>query len=145
MGQLPLQYDPGAQWHYSVSVDVQGRLVEVLSGMSFGEFLKQRIFEPLDMPDTDFQVNDSNKDRLAQLYKPEGVQANNFFSPATGNGLEVADAFVSARYYTVASRKWRWRVGVYRPDYLRFCQMLLNGGELDGVRILSPKPSSDDD
>ena len=140
LGQLPLQYDPGSQWHYSVSVDVQGRLVEVLSGMSFGEFLKQRIFEPLDMPDTDFQVNDSNKDRLAQLYKPEGVQANNFFSPATGNGSEVADAFVSARY--INGGKFQSGGGGLvstARDYLRFCQMLLNGGELDGVRILSPK------
>ena len=140
LGQLPLQYDPGAQWHYSVSVDVQGRLVEVLSGMSFGEFLKQRIFEPLDMPDTDFQVNDSNKDRLAQLYKPEGVQANNFFSPATGNGLEVADAFVSARYiYGGKFESGGGGLVSTARDYLRFCQMLLNGGELDGVRILSPK------
>ena len=50
LGQIPLQYDPGSQWHYSVSVDVQGRLVEVLSGMSFGEFLKTQLFMPLDMP-----------------------------------------------------------------------------------------------
>ena len=140
LGALPLQYDPGSQWHYSVSVDVQGRLVEVLSGMSFGEFLQQRIFQPLDMPDTDFQVNESNKDRLAQLYKPEGVQANNFFSPATGNGLEVADAFVSARYiYGGKFESGGGGLVSTARDYLRFCQMLLNGGELDGVRILSPK------
>lgn len=140
LGALPLQYDPGSQWHYSVSVDVQGRLVEVLSGMSFGEFLKQRIFQPLDMPDTDFQVNESNKDRLAQLYKPEGVQANNFFSPATGNGLEVADAFVSARYiYGGKFESGGGGLVSTARDYLRFSQMLLNGGELDGVRILSPK------
>lgn len=140
LGQLPLQYDPGSQWHYSVSVDVQGRLVEVLSGMSFGEFLKQRIFEPLDMPDTDFQVNEGNKDRLTQMYKPEGVQANNFFSPATGNGLEVADAFASARYiYGGKFESGGGGLVSTARDYLRFSQMLLNGGELDGVRLLSPK------
>ncbi len=140
LGQLPLQYDPGSQWHYSVSVDVQGRLVEVLSGMSFGEFLKQRIFAPLDMRDTDFQVNEGNKDRLAQMYKPMGVDANNFFSPATGKGLEVADAFASARY--IYGGKFESGGGGListARDYLRFSQMLLNGGELDGVRILSPK------
>tara|TARA_B100000524_G_scaffold273423_1_gene151259 strand:- start:199 stop:1296 length:1098 start_codon:yes stop_codon:yes gene_type:complete len=140
LGQLPLQYDPGSQWHYSVSVDVQGRLVEVLSGMSFGEFLKQRIFTPLDMRDTDFQVNEGNKDRLAQMYKPMGVDANNFFSPATGKGLEVADAFASARY--IYGGKFESGGGGListARDYLRFSQMLLNGGELDGVRILSPK------
>ena len=140
LGQLPLQYDPGSQWHYSVSVDVQGRLVEALSGMSFGEFLKQRIFEPLDMPDTDFQINEGNKDRLTQMYKPEGVQANNFFSPATGNGLEVADAFASARYiYGGKFESGGGGLVSTARDYLRFSQMLLNGGELDGVRLLSPK------
>ena len=140
LGQLPLQYDPGSQWHYSVSVDVQGRLVEVLSGMSFGEFLKQRVFDPLDMRDTDFQVNEGNKDRLAQMYKPQGVDANNFFSPATGSGLEVADAFASAR--VIYGGKFESGGGGLvstARDYLRFSQMLLNGGELDGVRILSPK------
>ncbi|MBT7335827.1 MAG: beta-lactamase family protein [Gammaproteobacteria bacterium] len=140
LGQIPLQYDPGSQWHYSVSVDVQGRLVEVLSGMSFGEFLKTQLFMPLDMPDTDFQINDSNKDRLAQLYKPAGVQADNFFSPGTGDGLEVADAFVSMRY--VNGGKFESGGGGLvstARDYLRFSQMLLNGGALDGVRILSPK------
>ena len=75
LGKLPLQYDPGSQWHYSVSVDVQGYLVEVLSGMKFSEFLQQRIFGPLDMKDTAFKVNEGNKDRVTQLDKPEGVTA----------------------------------------------------------------------
>ena len=57
LSQIPLQYDPGSQWHYSVSVDVQGRLVEVLSGMKFSDFLRERLFEPLGMKDTGFQVN----------------------------------------------------------------------------------------
>ena len=64
LGTLPLQYEPGSRWHYSVSVDVQGRLVEVISGMSFGEFLSQRIFEPLDMHDTSFVLPAEKIDRL---------------------------------------------------------------------------------
>jgi CubicO group peptidase (beta-lactamase class C family) len=140
LGKLPLQYDPGSQWHYSVSVDVQGYLVEVLSGMKFSEFLEQRIFAPLDMQDTAFKVNEGNKDRLAQLYKPEGVTADNYFSPATGSGLEVADAFMSAGYiYGVKFESGGGGLVATARDYLRFSQMMLNGGELDGVRILSPK------
>ncbi|MDB0050302.1 beta-lactamase family protein [Pseudomonadales bacterium] len=140
LGKLPLQYDPGSQWHYSVSVDVQGYLVEVLSGMKFSEFLQQRIFGPLDMKDTAFKVNEGNKDRLTQLYKPKGVTADNYFSPATGSGLEVADAFISAGY--IYGGKFESGGGgliATTRDYLRFSQMMLNGGELDGVRILSPK------
>ena len=140
LGQLPLQYDPGSQWHYSVSVDVQGYLVEVFSGMKFGEFLQQRIFAPLDMKDTAFKVNEVNKDRLTQLYKPEGVTATNYFSPSTGDGLEVADAFVSASYlYGGKFESGGGGLVATARDYLRFSQMMLNGGELDGVRILSPK------
>ena len=140
LGKLPLQYDPGSQWHYSVSVDVQGYLVEVLSGMKFSEFLEQRIFAPLDMQDTAFKVNEGNKDRLAQLYKPDGVTADNYFSPATGSGLEIADAFISAGYiYGGKFESGGGGLVATARDYLRFSQMMLNGGELDGVRILSPK------
>ena len=140
LGKLPLQYDPGSQWHYSVSVDVQGYLVEVLSGMKFSEFLQQRIFGPLDMKDTAFKVNEGNKDRLTQLYKPKGVTADNYFSPATGSGLEVADAFISAGYiYGGKFESGGAGLIATARDYLRFSQMMLNGGELDGVRILSPK------
>jgi CubicO group peptidase (beta-lactamase class C family) len=140
LGKLPLQYDPGSQWHYSVSVDVQGYLVEVLSGMKFSEFLQQRIFAPLDMKDTAFKINEGNKDRLTQLYKPEGVTADNYFSPATGSGLEVADAFISAGYiYGGKFESGGGGLVATARDYMRFSQMMLNGGELDGVRILSPK------
>ena len=140
LGKIPLQYDPGKQWHYSVSVDVQGRLVEVLSKMTFGEFLKERIFVPLDMPDTDFQIKENNKSRLTQIYSPKGTKPGNFFSPATAPGLEVADPAVSERY--INGGKFESGGGGLLStarDYLRFSQMMLNGGELDGVRILSPK------
>lgn len=140
LGKLPLQYEPGSQWHYSVSVDVQGYLVEVLSGMKFSEFLEQRLFAPLDMKDTAFKINAGNKDRLTQLYKPEGVTADNYFSPATGSGLEVADAFISAGYiYGGKFESGGGGLVATARDYMRFSQMMLNGGVLDGVRILSPK------
>ena len=140
LGKLPLQYEPGAQWHYSVSVDVQGRLVEVLSGMSFGEFLRTRLFEPLDMKDTAFFVPSEKQSRLAQLYKPAGLTELNFMAPTTGNGLEVADAYISAGVLAPPEFEsgGAGLVSTAR-DYLRFAQMMLNGGELDGVRILSPK------
>ena len=140
LGKIPLQYEPGAQWHYSVSVDIQGRLVEVLSGMKFSDFLQERLFGPLDMRDTAFSVDADQMPRLAQLYKPKGMTGNNFMAPSTGPGLDVADAWVSAGF--VQPPKFESGGGGNQAtarDYLRFSQMMLNGGELDGVRILSPK------
>lgn len=140
LGQLPLQYEPGTKWHYSVAVDVQGRLVEVLSGMSFGEFLKTRIFDPLDMPGTSFTLAAENGDRLAQMYAPIGTAGGGFFARATAPGLEVARASASARYIDGGAFEGGGG-GLLSTarDYMRFAQMLLNGGELNGVRLLSPK------
>jgi CubicO group peptidase (beta-lactamase class C family) len=143
LGKIPLQYEPGTQWHYSVSVDIQGRLVEVLAGMSFGEFLRQRLFQPLDMRDTSFYVGTEKQGRLAQLYKPKGVSATNFLARAVEPGLEVADSWIATRY----SEPPKFESGgggllSTARDYLRFSQMMLNGGELDGVRVLSPKTVS---
>ncbi|MBQ0761216.1 MAG: beta-lactamase family protein [Zhongshania sp.] len=76
LGTLPLQYEPGTRWHYSVATDVLGRLVEVISKMPFDEFLKQRIFIPLEMNDTGFTVSDASWPRLAQLYAPEGTASD---------------------------------------------------------------------
>ena len=142
LGDIPLQYDPGTRWHYSVSVDVQGRLVEAVSGMRFGEFLEQRIFAPLGMVDTSFVVPDDKWPRVAQIYTPEGTPEglNAFLAPSDSTKLVVAPDSVSAGYRTGA----RFESGggglvSTAGDYLRFSQMLLNGGELDGVRVLSPK------
>ena len=129
LGKIPLQYEPGSTWHYSVSVDVQGRLVEALSGMSFDEFLQERIFAPLGMTDTAFHVPEAKMDRFAQMY-----------SPTEEGPLQVADADLS-RNYVAKPAFFSGGGGLVSTahDYLRFCQMLLNGGELDGVRLLSPK------
>lgn len=141
LGTLPLQYDPGERWHYSVAVDVQGRLVEVLAGMPFGEFLRTRIFEPLAMEDTHFQIPASKRDRLAQLYSPAGTAMawDEPWQLSESQELEVADpelseGFLEKRYFTSGGG------GLLSTatDYLRFAQLLLNGGALDGVRLLAP-------
>lgn len=143
LGKIPLQYDPGTRWHYSVAVDVQGRLVEAVSGMKFGEFLEQRLFGPLAMKDTSFVVPADKWDRVAQIYTPEGTPQDigqAFRSASASRKLVVADDAVNAGYREGA--KFESGGGGLMStarDYLRFSQMLLNGGELDGVRILSPK------
>ncbi len=129
LGKIPLQYHPGSTWHYSVSVDVQGRLVEVLSGMSFDEYLEEKIFKPLGMPDTGFYVPEEKMDRLAQMY-----------SPTEDGGLEIANKMMS-RNFVRKPGLFSGGGGLVSTahDYMRFSQMMLNGGELDGVRLLSPK------
>jgi CubicO group peptidase (beta-lactamase class C family) len=142
LGKIPLQYEPGTRWHYSVSVDVLGRLVEVVSGLTFDQFLEQRIFQPLQMNDTGFWVPADDLDRLAQLYSPKGTAqgAEAWLRSTDSNEIEVAQAD--------ASRNFIAKPGLFSgggglvstaSDYMRFCLMLLHGGELDGVRLLSPK------
>src|SRR6267154_3064648 len=130
VAKLPLNAQPGSEFHYSISVDIQGYIVQKLSGMPFEEFLEKRIFKPLGMVDTAFYVPKEKLNRFAEFYSYDkdgklqvvGVKdgLNHDFSakptlPSGGGGL-VSTA----------------------TDYMRFCQMLLNGGQLDGVRILSP-------
>jgi CubicO group peptidase (beta-lactamase class C family) len=142
LGELPLQYDPGSRWHYSVAVEVQGALVEAVSGMRFSDFLQQRLFGPLGMVDTSFVVPEAKQDRFVQLYSPEGTQSgpDAFLQANASTKLVVAPAEVSTGFKPGA----RFEGGgggmvSTTEDYLRFAQMMLNDGELDGVRILSPK------
>jgi CubicO group peptidase (beta-lactamase class C family) len=130
LAQIPLDFSPGTAWNYSVSIDVLGYLVEKLSAMSLGEFLRQRLFEPLGMNDTAFYVPPDKIDRLTSCYQPETQR----------RGLKVQD---DARESTYA-RPPRLESGggglvSTAHDYLCFCRMMLNGGTLDGVQILSPK------
>ena len=125
LAKIPLVFEPGERWNYGVSTDVLGYLVEVVSEMPFEQFLQTRIFQPLGMNDTAFSVPKAKVERFAVLYRPteEGGlrRARNVplatddltFFPSGGGGLVSTAA-----------------------DYLRFCQMLLNGGELGGARIL---------
>lgn len=142
LSELPLQYDPGSRWHYSVSVDVQGRLIEVLSGKSFGAYLKQMIFEPLAMTSTGFRVGEDRTADLAQLYTPAGANMDwgSVYPDTTESSLEVADPALTKPYLEGGTFE-SGGAGLVSTldDYLRFAQMLANGGELDGVRILSPQ------
>lgn len=143
LSEIPLRFEPGTHWHYSVSVDVAGRLVEVVSGQPFDEFLQERIFDPLGMVDTGFIVPESKQDRFSVLYTPKGTEVDReaFLrsSPQTKEieplqSNDLSDFSEGTTYFSGGGGL----VSTAR-DYLRFCQMLLNGGELDGIRILSRK------
>lgn len=128
LGKLPLKHQPGTRWEYSVSTDVLGRLVEVVSGQPFDEYLAEHIFEPLKMNDTFFSVPEQKQPRLTQLYAPDGED------------LQVAAPDRSRRFVN-DTKFFSGGGGLCSTtgDYLRFCQMLLNEGELDGARILKPE------
>jgi CubicO group peptidase (beta-lactamase class C family) len=126
---LPLEFSPGTQWNYSVSIDVMGYLVEKLSGMSFGEFLRTRLFEPLGMTDTAFWVPPEKIERFCSCYQPK-----------PGGGLKLQDDAGQSTYAKppLLESGGGGLVSTVH-DYLRFCRMMVNGGSLDGVQILSPK------
>ena len=127
--KLPLIHQPGAKWHYSVSVDVLGYFVEVISGISFDQFLEDRIFKPLGMKDTAFYVPEEDWDRFPTSYEPDG-----------NGGIKVNDA-VSTSGYLKTPSLFSGGGGLVSTaeDYMRFSQMLLNGGELEGNRLLGRK------
>jgi len=126
LARLPLRFQPGTRWHYSASVDVLGRVVEVASGKPLDEFFAERIFKPLDMKDTGFFVPQDKLDRFAAVH---GLDKQ--------NKVAVTETAEKSRYSSKPKllSGGGGLVGTAR-DYLRFCQMMLNGGELDGVRIL---------
>ena len=128
LAQVPLEFSPGTAWNYSVSTDVLGYLVGVISGMPFEQFLQQRILGPLGMTDTAFHVPDHKAGRLAECYLvgPDGKLA-----PAT-------QGWPDFRKVPAAPSGGGGLVSTM-ADYLRFCEMLRRGGELDGVRLLGPK------
>ena len=130
--EIPLMFQPGTRWSYSSAVDIQGYLVEKLSGQKFGEFLQQRIFKPLKMTDTAFYVPKDKAARLAAVY------AGN---PKSGKIEEVKELFGGAMpsYLEPPSMEsgGGGLVGTI-GDYARFAQMIANKGELDGARLLSP-------
>ncbi len=125
----PLANQPGEAWHYGMSIDVLGRLVEVISGQDFGDFLDQRVFEPLGMTDASFTVTDDKLDRFAA----------NYLKLPNGNLLPI-DPPEKSLYRQQSPLEFGGAGMVSTAeDYLRFAQMLVNGGELNGVRLLSPK------
>ena len=129
LGSLPLVFEPGTRWNYSFSTDICGRLIEVLSGQSLDQFFAQHIFEPLEMVDTGFSVPEEKVERFASCY--------DYYRPDLG--VQKQDDPKDSTYVT--GRKLLSGGGGLvstTDDYYRFCRMLLNKGELDGVRLLSP-------
>jgi len=129
LAELPLMFQPGAEWAYSMSIDVLGRVVEVLSGMTLGEFMKKRIFEPLGMNDTGFYCPEDQAHRLAALYVPNPADKKAIRADGMGAGAlnkPVAELGGGGLVSTMA-------------DYVKFAEMLRGGGELNGVRILGPR------
>jgi len=133
LADIPLAYQPGARWQYSVSSDIVGRLVEIWSGQTFGEFLKARIFDPLGMKDTDFYVHAGAESRLANMYMPEVPM-----QPMTG-GLKPCPPGVV--YGPQQPQLESGGAGLFSTitDYTRFVQMLMAEGSLDGTQILTPE------
>ncbi|MBK1786547.1 serine hydrolase domain-containing protein [Prauserella cavernicola] len=126
---LPLAFQPGAEWNYSVATDVLGRLVEVVSGQSLDEFFAERILTPLGMTDTGFSVEGEAREQLAALYVPR---------PGTRQAVRN-DAFGDAITRRPTCLQGGAGLASTAADYHRFTQFLLRGGELDGVRLLGPR------
>ncbi len=131
MGEVPLAFRPGERWMYGASADVMGAVAEVVSGKRYGDFLREEIFSPLGMEDTGFFVPPQKRDRFCAMYRmtPDGL------APQTGAhlciqfGYEHDPAFQSGGGGLVSTI----------DDYAKFAQMLANGGEYGGARILSPR------
>jgi CubicO group peptidase (beta-lactamase class C family) len=129
LSTLPLEFSPGTAWNYSVAIDVMGYLVQKLSGMKFGEFLRTRLFEPLGMPDTAFWCPPEKINRFTSCYQPKG-----------GGGIKLQDDAERSTYAAPPSlESGGGGLTSTAHDYMRFCRMMLQGGTLDGVQILSPK------
>ena len=124
LAKLPLAYQPGTTWAYGVSTNVLGRIIEVVSGVDLDRFIRERVAKPLGLSDSGFRVPQESAARVAE---PQ-VDAR------TGRRRTMRDATQQPGWYAGASG-----MVSTAADYYRFCQMLLNGGQLDGVRLLSPK------
>jgi CubicO group peptidase (beta-lactamase class C family) len=129
MGQAPLVHQPGSTWDYSLSTDVLGRLVEVASGKTLDKFFEERIFKPLGMVDSGFYVPQEKWERLATLYAPNDDKTIKRSTAPPQESYKKPAVLLLGGAGLVSTAM----------DYARFVQMLLGGGELDGVRILSRK------
>jgi CubicO group peptidase (beta-lactamase class C family) len=129
LAEIPLEFSPGGAWNYSVSTDVLGYLVQKISGVKFDEFLQSRIFKPLGMNDTGFYVPESEWGRLAACYA------------LTPNGHTILQDDPTTSRYREPPKLCSGGGGLVSTasDYMQFCSMLLNGGELNGARLVSPK------
>ena len=132
LGQGPLLFQPGSSWKYGSSADVLGAVIEAAADMPFGEYLKKSFFEPLGMKDTGFFVPEEKRERLVTAYRADGkggLEAYRENHLGIFNAMDRKPTFESGGAGLVSTV----------DDYARFAQMLLNGGELDGARVLKPR------
>jgi CubicO group peptidase (beta-lactamase class C family) len=140
LAKIPLEFSPGEAWNYSVSTDVIGYLIGMISGKPFEQFLKERIFEPLEMKDTDFFVPAGKAHRFAACYSasPQGVMT--FHASERKGGLTLQDDPATSPFLSPPSFiSGGGGLCSTAADYLTFCRALLNGGELSAVRLVGPK------
>ena len=129
LAEQPLEFHPGTHWHYTISTDICGRLVEIISGQRFDDYLRTTIFEPLGMEDTGFFVPEDKLERFAASYRRDKSKKLTLVEDPQRSRYREQPSFLSGGGGLLSTT----------ADYLRFCQMLLNGGEIDGVRILGRK------
>jgi CubicO group peptidase (beta-lactamase class C family) len=129
LAKLPLEFSPGTAWNYSVSTDILGYIVGKVSGMAFEDFLRTKIFKPLGMIDTDFHVHAGKESRFAACYAVSPKGGMDLQDDPTKSSYLRPPSLVSGGGGLVSTAS----------DYLKFCRMMINGGSLDGVQILSPK------
>jgi CubicO group peptidase (beta-lactamase class C family) len=141
--QLPLAFQPGTRWQYSLGIDVIGRLIEVISGQKLQHFLQERLFGPLGMVDTGFSVPAEKLSRLATMYGLPDIATSTLsiivraYEQGYNQRLDVEPTHPATNTTTFA----RGGYGLFSTieDYMRFAQMLLNRGQLEGIRVLAPK------
>jgi CubicO group peptidase (beta-lactamase class C family) len=140
LAKLPLEFSPGEAWNYSVSADVIGYLIGKISGKPFEQFLKERIFDPLDMKDTDFFVPAAKAHRFAACYSADPEGGVTLHATDRKGGLTLQDDPTKSSFLSPPSFfSGGGGLCSTAADYLTFCRALLNGGELGGVRLLGPK------
>lgn len=143
LASLPLAFQPGTRWEYSVAIDVLGRVVEVVSGKSLAEFFETEIFDPLGMTETRFSVPEAARDRFAALYTPltgSAFDLNNAGSKS--DSLRLADAPDGSIFHNAVTYSGGGGLVGTIDDYMRFTEMLRTGGRAGDGRILSPKTLS---
>jgi CubicO group peptidase (beta-lactamase class C family) len=140
LADIPLEFSPGEAWNYSVSTDVVGYLVGKISGVPFEQFLKERIFNPLGMTDTDFFVPAGKAHRFAACYNATPGGMMSFHAPGAKNSLTLQDDPTTSSFLSPPDFiSGGGGLCSTAADYLTFCRALLNGGELGGVRLIGPK------
>ena len=129
LAEHPLKFHPGTHWNYGLSTDIVGRLVEILSGQPFDQYLRTELFEPLGMTDTGFWVPESELPRLAALYQYRPANTPRLLEGPFATRVTAPPSYLSGAGGLVSTTR----------DYVAFCQMLANGGQLDGRRVIGRK------